>query len=601
MKHYHYMILLLVSGIILAFTVSYQLHHQRVHKTTVEFETAAQDRIHGIQHTIENSLMIGRSVVSLFASSDQVTRREFAIFAQFVLENTTYIRALEWVPRVPMDKREHYEALGAQSFPHFKFTQQTSGEKFSPAGVRQEYYPVFYVEPFETNKEVLGFDLASQPKRMHSIEYARDNNKPSTTGRINLLQSNPNAWGILTFLPIYEKNSTIETTDQRRANFEGLIAIVYDMPRLVQSSLTYLQPAGIHFTIYDESATPSERFLYQHHSRTQPQPEKDLKQEIPFGDSHLTYSNTLTFNHRRWLVKTVPAAGYFDTAVPLEIWLLFIGINTITLLLIGYLNQARQREHDLRNEKVQLEITVSERTRDLKNKNKELETFSYSIAHDLRSPLRAITGFSQILVDDANDKLDKEEQDYLARIIAAGKNMSNLIDDILALSRVTQGKLNRKAVNLSEMARGIAYRIQNSNDEDNHHVVWNIADSMKADGDPHLLNLLLDNLLLNAYKFSYHHPKPRIEVGYSHSVGEKIFYVRDNGIGFDMKFVDKIFGVFQRLHTKDSYEGTGIGLATVKRIVERHHGRIWAIGTPNEGATFYFTLCPQPNYDDQYT
>jgi len=595
------MTILLVSGIILAFTVSHQLHQQHIYKITVEFETVAKDRIHGIQHTIENSLMIGQSVVSLFASSEDVTRKEFSTFAEFALANTTYIRALEWAPRVPGNQRAHYEALGAKNLPRFKFTEQTPDGKMVTAGERQEYYPILFVEPFENNREVSGFDLASDPKRKAAIKYALDNNQPSTSGRIRLVQNDTSSWGILTFLPVYTKNADITTIEQRHQYLEGMIIIVYDIPLLVQSSLAYLHPAGVHLTLYDENATQEERLLYQYYSRAQPSSEHDWVKEPRLSTSTLEYSDSLSINHRRWLVKAVPAAGYFDTAVPLEIWLLFGGINTITLLLIAYLNQTRQREQDLRKEKDQLEVTISARTRDLEHKNKELETFSYSIAHDLRSPLRAITGFSQILVDDAYEKLDKEEQDYLARIIAAGKNMSNLIDDILALSRVTQGKLNRKEVNLSEMARGIAYRMQNSNEEDNHHVVWIIADMMKVEGDPHLLTLLLDNLLLNAYKFSYQHPKPKIEVGFTHGVGEKIYYVRDNGIGFDMKFVDKIFGVFQRLHTRESYEGTGIGLATVKRIVERHHGRVWAISKPNEGATFYFTLCPQPNNDDQYT
>ncbi|NOZ52751.1 MAG: hypothetical protein GXP08_06340 [Gammaproteobacteria bacterium] len=599
MKRFHYVVLLIVSGVILAFTVSYLLQQQHINNTIVEFQSAAKDRIQALEHIIENSTMAGRAVVSLFASSEQVTRQEFSTFVKFILKNTSYIRALEWVPRIPANQRKQYEAIAAQDFPGFKFTQQLNGQIIA-ADLQQEYYPVFYIEPYINNRQALGFDLAGNAKRKTALAYARDNNRPSSTGRINLIQGNTETWGFLTYLPVYTKNTNIQTIEQRRTNIEGLVVIVFDIPALVESSLAYLQPAGIHLTLYDETATQSERFLYQHRSRTQSPLDSDWKNDHVFSASKLEFSDTLSVNHRHWSAKATPAVGYFNTAPTLEIWLVFIGINAITFLLAAYLHLLRQLEFDLRNEKDQLEITVSERTRDLEEKNKQLETFSYSIAHDLRSPLRAITGFSQILVDDTKHKLDQEEQDYLARIIAAGKHMANLIDDILTLSRVTQGKLNRKEIDFSDLAHGIAERIQNSSQEKSHRVSWVIHEDMKADGDLHLLTLLLDNLLLNAYKFSRQNPEPKIEVGLTRHVGEKIYYVRDNGIGFDMKFVDKIFGVFQRLHTKDSYEGTGIGLATVKRIIERHHGRIWAKSKTNEGATFYFTLRPQPNTDDQY-
>ncbi len=244
--------------------------------------------------------------------------------------------------------------------------------------------------------------------------------------------------------------------------------------------------------------------------------------------------------------------------------------------------QAERRIHEL-NESLQ------HRARELELTNKELETFSYSVSHDLRAPLRGIDGFSQALIEDYGDKLDDQGKDYLQRVRSATQRMGLLIDDLLKLSRATRAELRRESVDLNPLAQGIMHELQRTKPE--RVVEFSIEAGLNADGDARLLRIVLENLLGNAWKFTGKTPRPLIELGSCPGEdGTCVFYVRDNGVGFDMVYADKLFGAFQRLHAPAEFPGTGIGLATVQRIVHRHGGRVWAEGQVNRGATFYFTL-----------
>jgi PAS domain S-box-containing protein len=220
--------------------------------------------------------------------------------------------------------------------------------------------------------------------------------------------------------------------------------------------------------------------------------------------------------------------------------------------------------------------------------NRELEAFSYSVAHDLRAPLRAIDGFAQALLEDYGAKLDVVGTRHLDRIRAAAQRMALLIDDLLRLSRVTRAEQRLEAVNLSSLARIAVAQLERADPSRNVDVV--IEDSIYVMADPKLLAIVLDNLFGNAWKFTGKVAHPRIELGTKRVKGEPVYFVRDNGAGFDMEYQNKLFGVFQRLHTMHEFPGTGVGLATVKRIIERHGGRVWAEGAVGKGATFFFTL-----------
>ncbi|HEY3819022.1 MAG TPA: PAS domain S-box protein [Polyangiaceae bacterium] len=224
--------------------------------------------------------------------------------------------------------------------------------------------------------------------------------------------------------------------------------------------------------------------------------------------------------------------------------------------------------------------------------NRELEAFSYSVAHDLRAPLRGMNGFAQVLLDNYEAKLDADGQDWLREIVHNAKKMGALIDALLSLARLTRSELRREAVDLSAMARQVAAQLEATSQDRKVEVV--VQDGLRADVDPVLARALLENLLGNAWKFTTRTAGARIELGVTQTDDAAAFFLRDNGIGFDMAFANKLFVPFQRLHRADEFPGTGIGLATVQRIVHRHGGRLWAEGVVGGGATFYFVLPDRP-------
>jgi signal transduction histidine kinase len=248
--------------------------------------------------------------------------------------------------------------------------------------------------------------------------------------------------------------------------------------------------------------------------------------------------------------------------------------------------------------KVELEREAEERQRaeeelrrtnaELEASNKELEAFSYSVSHDLRAPLRSMDGFSGALIEDYADKLDEKGKQYLKYVQESSETMARLIDDLLKLSRVTRSEMSYQTVNLSELAGKIVAELQRSEPE--RKVEVNIAPDIMANGDANLLRLALENLLNNAWKFSGKSSSARIEMGITDHNAKETYFVRDNGAGFDMKYADKLFKPFQRLHRDSEFPGTGVGLASVQRIIHRHGGEVWAESSIGKGATFYFTL-----------
>jgi PAS domain S-box-containing protein len=247
-----------------------------------------------------------------------------------------------------------------------------------------------------------------------------------------------------------------------------------------------------------------------------------------------------------------------------------------------------QAREEIRRLNAGLEKRVQERTSELTAANRELESFAYSISHDLRSPLRAIDGFSHLLAEDYEDKLDHQGRDYLGRVRKAVQRMGTLIDDILELSRVTRQEMRREPVDLGRLAEELNEEIARA--WPGKQPAISLPGRCLAEGDPQLLRLMLQNLLENAWKYSGRNSAPEIEFGCETLDGRQVCYVRDNGVGFDMAHAGRLFTPFQRLHKPEDFQGNGIGLATVARIVRRHGGRIWAESAPGAGATFRFTL-----------
>jgi signal transduction histidine kinase len=267
----------------------------------------------------------------------------------------------------------------------------------------------------------------------------------------------------------------------------------------------------------------------------------------------------------------------------------YMSVFVLAALMIGWFaGKQREVQHDLRTARAALE----KRTAELEAANKELEAFAYSTSHDLRAPLRHMTGFSELLQKHAAAGLDEKSRRYIAMMLESAKRMGTLIDDLLDFSRIGRAEAHNTLVSLDELVSDVRRDVER--DAAGRDIEWKVGALPSLHGDRAMLRVALSNLIANAVKFTRTRPRAEIEIGSTNGKpGEVVVFVKDNGVGFDMRYVGKLFGVFQRLHRSDAFEGTGIGLATVQRILARHGGRVWAEGAVDGGATFYIAA-PKP-------
>jgi signal transduction histidine kinase len=250
----------------------------------------------------------------------------------------------------------------------------------------------------------------------------------------------------------------------------------------------------------------------------------------------------------------------------------------------GELTEGKRREQEIEN----LNLELAKRSTALESINKELEAFAYSVSHDLRAPLRHIAGFTELLQRKVSSVVDEKSNRYLAMILDSAERMGNLIDDLLAFSRIGRAETQKTLFSLAQLVREALSEVRQ--DAEGRNIAWKIGALPDFYGDRSMLRLVLVNLISNAIKFTRTRTQAEIEIGCADGNSDDlVVFVRDNGVGFDMKYVNKLFGVFQRLHDSDAFEGTGIGLATVQRIIHRHGGKVWAEGAVDSGATFYFS------------
>jgi signal transduction histidine kinase len=431
-------------------------------------------------------------------------------------------------------------------------------------------------------------DYYTDPAHKMAMDKARDSGSPRATRMVYVLTEPPaNSTadlafgpGFAVYLPVYDEAKPTGTRAERRRALKGFVVGYFRRDGLFDDVFGSGFDPDIDFEVYDGADVGSSALLYdddriQHAGDAEFDPlfSRQEQSEVA-GRRWSLYFATLP-EFKRGAESNLPD---FVLASGIGISLLLFGISW---MLVRSRILAEDASKDL-----------EDANRELEGANRELEAFSYSVSHDLRAPLRTIDGFSQILQEDYEAVLDEEGLDYLGRVRAASAHMAILIDDLLDLSRVSRRPLRREPVDLASLATEIIEDLRASEPERN--VEFEAGGDIKAYGDVSLLKGALENLLGNAWKFTEREGVGRIEFGVDRrprpGLLGPVYFVRDNGAGFDQAYSDKLFGAFQRLHGQDEFEGTGIGLATVARIIHRHGGRVWAEGDVGEGATFYFTL-----------
>jgi len=379
---------------------------------------------------------------------------------------------------------------------------------------------------------------------------------------------------------ITERRAAEQELAKRKAEFEAMFRSIPDAAMFVDidRKIVMSNPAGLSLFGYEfkELAGNTTEMLYANR--------EDYQQQgrLRYSPVHPSDETAYEIQYRRK-----------DGSI---FWGETIGtrVENVEGVLLGFIGLIRditarkKTEEELTHYREHLEHSVKERTIALEQSYQELETYSYSIAHDLRAPLRSIVGFSQILSKEAGEKLDDADLDHLHRIIKSASHMAELIDDILELSRVTRTEMDFEKISISEIAKDICNSLSVSCPE--REVEWKIQPDMQIMGDHQLIYIVLSNLINNAWKFTQKKQNTVIEIGKTEMQGESVYFVRDNGVGFDMQYSKKLFGLFQRIHHPEDYEGTGVGLATVERVIKRHYGWVKIEAEPDKGATVYFTI-----------
>ena len=519
----------------------------------------------------------------VFLASNAVEREEWESYVNGIETKTRLegLQALGFARYVGPDELEDFER---ETREHGRPEMRPD---LDPGGERSAYFPLTLVAPLDrANLNLINHDYYTNPAHRMAMNKARDSGSPRATRMVYVLTEPPAdssadltlGPGFAVYLPVYDKSMPDGSTAERRKALKGFIVGYFRRDGLFDDVFGSGFDPAIDFEVYDGASAGSGALLY----------DDDGVQRA--GDKRLdplfSRQERSEVAGRRWSLYFATVRGFNKGAESnLPAFVLASGIG-ISLLLFGIswmLVRSRLLAEDASKD-------LEDANRELEGANRELEAFSYSVSHDLRAPLRTIDGFSQILQEDYETVLDDEGLDYLGRVRAASAHMATLIDDLLDLSRVSRRPLRRESVNLAGLAAEIIEGLRAAEPERNVEFV--AGADIRAYGDVSLLKVALENLLGNAWKFTKREEQARIEFGTDGRPGfpGPVYFVRDNGAGFDQAYADKLFGAFQRLHGQDEFEGTGIGLATVARIVHRHGGRVWAEGEVGEGATFYFTL-----------
>ena len=540
------MIVTAVAGVLLSLWSFLFLRGREQQVLEANFRSMARDQVATVEREIQANLEVLESLRAFYSAVPGAGHAEFTAFVEPLLQNHRTIQALEWIPRVPLAERGEYVSQARRHYPKFEITERQAQGVMAPAGTRSEYFPVYYVAPYEGNEAALGFDLASNKTRLQALNSARASGEPTATARITLVQEDAKQFGFLVFSPVYETGE-LDAAGNGSGSLKGFVLAVYRVGDMIDKSLSYLTEQPLSIRVEDRSSDTEADLLFG--------------PEYPASPSGgLSYEADMAVADRRWTVmcsaKPELLAAYDTT----QSWFFLVAALLFTAAASGFVGVSRNREVRVaelvrtRTRELSLSKKVAEKhAGELSEANQELEQFAYAASHDLQEPVRTLVSFSSFLRDDLGDDLPPEAATDLEHITGAAHRMQRLIKDLLALSRASRSTLEMQEVALEDCLSDSLDALRERISETGARVEQ--AQLPVVSGDRRLLTQLFQNLLSNAMKFQRTEEAPAITIAARQRDSMWLIDVKDNGIGIEQEYADQIFAPFKRLHGMGGLRG----------------------------------------------